>query len=163
METQGLNLFIVDDNKLMVNDLKHYLQNKFGQGVRVSTFNDGQSCLEMVDKKTDIVILDYFLEDESGLDVLKSIKSKNPKTEVIMLSSNEDMALAIQTFREGASEYVVKGKGAWSKVAKMVTHIVTKPIRMMVKEFGVSKFMATFLFTFVVMGIVVYTVLQLIK
>jgi DNA-binding NarL/FixJ family response regulator len=163
METQGLNLFIVDDNKLMVNDLKQYLQNKFGQSVRVSTFYDGKSCLEMVDKKTDVVILDYFLEGESGLDVLKSIKSINPKTEVIMLSSNEDMGLAIQTFREGAKDYVIKGNGARSKITGLLRLIITEPIRLMVREFGVSKFMATFLFTFVIMGIVVFTMLQLLK
>ena len=50
METQGLNLFIVDDNKLMVTDLKHYLLNKFGGGVKISTFENGESCLEKVDK-----------------------------------------------------------------------------------------------------------------
>ena len=32
METQGINLFIVDDNKLMVAELKHYLKKKFGIG-----------------------------------------------------------------------------------------------------------------------------------
>ncbi|MCE3278520.1 MAG: hypothetical protein K0S44_711 [Bacteroidetes bacterium] len=163
METQGLNLFIVDDNKLMVTDLKHYLQNKFGQSVRVSTFNDGKSCLEKVDKETNIVILDYFMEGENGLEVLKSIKSINPKTEVIMLSSNEDIGLAIESFRNGAKDYIVKGSGSWSKLSKLLTMIITEPIRLMVREFGVSKFMATFLLTFTTMGIIVYAALQMMK
>jgi DNA-binding NarL/FixJ family response regulator len=163
METQGLNLFIVDDNKLMVTDLKHYLQNKFGQSVRVSTFNDGQSCLEKVDKETHIVILDYFMEGENGLEVLKSIKSINPKTEVIMLSSNEDIGLAIESFKSGAKDYIVKGSGSWSKLSKLLTMIITEPIRLMVREFGVSKFMATFLLTFTTMGIIVYTALHIMK
>jgi DNA-binding NtrC family response regulator len=147
----------------MVHDLKHYLQNKFGQHLQVTTFHDGKSCLEKVDKKTDIVILDYFLEGENGLEVLKSIKSINPKTEVIMLSCNEDMGLAIETFRQGAKDYVVKGKGAWNRISRLVKHIVTEPIRLIVREFGVSKFMATFFLPFVTMGIVVYTALQMMK
>jgi len=56
METQGMNLFIVDDNRLMVNDLKHYLQNRFGVSIKVSTFDDGESCLKKIDKETHILI-----------------------------------------------------------------------------------------------------------
>jgi DNA-binding NtrC family response regulator len=163
MITQGINLFIVDDNKLTVTDLKFYLQSRFGSGVKISTFNDGESCLKAVDKNTHIVILDYFLGDKNGLEVLKLIKAINPKTEVIMLSGNEDMALAIETFRNGATDYVIKGQGALKKISKLVYHIITEPIRIIVREFGVSKFMAIFLLTFVTMGAVVFFFLHNMK
>jgi DNA-binding NarL/FixJ family response regulator len=163
METQGMNLFIVDDNRLMVTDLKHYLQNRFGVSLRISTFNDGVSCLEKVDNEIHIVILDYFMKGKNGLEVLKSIKAINPKIEVIILSCNEDIALAIETFRAGATDYVIKGQGAWTKVTKLVNYIITEPIRIMVREFGVSKYMAIFLLTFVTMGIVVLGVLYKMK
>jgi two-component system response regulator AtoC len=163
METQGLNLFIVDDNKLMVSTLKQYLQNRFGLGIQISTFYDGDSCLKKVDKDTHIVILDYFMEGKNGLETLKSIKSINPKTEVIMLSGNEDMALVIDSFRAGANDYVVKGSGAWKKISKVISHIITAPIRLMVKEFGVSKYFAIFMLTFVTMGIAVVIALNLLK
>jgi DNA-binding NtrC family response regulator len=159
MEAQGLNLFIVDDNKLLVTDLKHYLQTRFGVGVNISTFNDGESCLEKVDKTTNIVILDYYLDGKNGLEILKEIKEKNEKTEVIMFSSNEDIVLAIQAFREGAKDFVIKGQGSWTKITKLVNHIITEPIRLMAREFGVSKFVATFIFTFIIMGITVAWVL----
>ncbi len=160
METQGINLFIVDDNKLMVTTLKQFLQEKFGISVKISTFYDGESCLQKVDKETHIVILDYFMEGKNGLDTLKSIKSINPKTEVIMLSNNEDIGVAIDTFRAGANNYVVKGTGSWKKITKLVSMIITEPIRIIAREFGVSKFVATFLLTFVIMGIVVYFALR---
>lgn len=160
METQGINLFIVDDNKLMVTALKTFLQNKFGVSVQISTFNDGESCLEKVDTKTHIVILDYFLEGKNGLEVLKAIKAINPKTEVIMLSSNEDIALAIESFRIGATDYVIKGQSSWKKVAKLVNTIITEPIRTMVREFGIPKFVAIFILTFITMGAAVYYFLR---
>jgi DNA-binding NarL/FixJ family response regulator len=163
MQTQGLNLFIVDDNKLLVMDLKNYLQTRFGVSIKVSTFSDGESCLEKVDKDTHIVILDYFMEGKNGVEVLKSIKEINPETEVIMLSGNEDIAVAIESFRSGANDYVVKGTGSWKKIAKIIEHIVTAPIRLLVREFGVSKFMAIFLLTFISMGIAVFLVMHYIK
>lgn len=162
METQGLNLFIVDDNKSMVTILKNYLSNRFGAGIKISTFYDGESCLEKINKQTHIVILDYFLNGRNGLEILKSIKEINPKTEVIMLSSNEDIGLAVESFREGATDYVVKGPSSWKKVTKLVNKIITEPIRAMVSEFGISKFLAIFFLTFIAMGAVVYYVLQMI-
>jgi len=152
METSATNLFIVDDNKLMVTNLKYYLEDKFGKGLNITTFYDGKTCLEKIDKNTQIVILDYFMDDLNGLDILKSIKAINPKTEVIMLSGNEDMALAIETFRMGAKDYVVKGNDAWGKLTKIIKHLVTEPIRLIVKEFGVSKYVAIMVLTFVTMG-----------
>ena len=163
MQAQGLNLFIVDDNTSMVTALKQYLQNRFGISVQISTFSDGESCLKKVDEQTHIVILDHFLEGKNGVEILKSIKTINPKTEVIMLSSNEDIAVAIESFRAGATDYVIKGPSSWKKITKLVNHIITAPIRIIVKEFGVSKYMAIFLLTFVVMAIVVFSVLHFMK
>ncbi len=163
MQTQGLNLFIVDDNKIMVETMKQYLQSRFGRDINISTFNDGESCLAKVDKDTNIVILDYYMEGKNGLEVLKSIKVINPNTEVIMLSNNENMALAVETFRAGATDYVIKGVNSWGKISKLVNTIVTAPMRLLVDEFGVSKFMAIFLLTFVLMGIVVACALHFMK
>jgi len=164
METQAINLFIVDDNQSMVSNLKQYLQSRFGNVLKISTFNDGKSCLKKVDDATDIVILDGYLNGESGLDVLKSIKEINDKTQVIMLSSNEDIAMAIDSFRMGAKDYVVKGSpGSMKRVGRLIGRILTGPIRIIVREFGVSKFVAIFLLTFVTMGIVVLCVLQAMK
>lgn len=159
METQGINLFIVDDNKLLVADMRIFLQNRFGVSVQISTFYDGESCLEKIDKDTHIVILDYNMGGENGLDVLKEIKRINPKTEVIMLSGTEDMAIAIESFRIGAKDYVIKGERSWNKLQRVVNQIITEPVRLMVREFGVSKYMAVFLLTFVTMGLLVGCVL----
>ena len=98
--------------------------------------------------------------DEKGTDVLKSIKKINPKTEVIMLSCNEDMGVAIDSFRKGATDYVVKGDKAWKKITHIVRDIITYPIRILVQEFKVSKFVAIFLLTFITMGIIVAATLN---
>jgi hypothetical protein len=73
------------------------------------------------------------------------------------------MALAIETFRAGATDYVVKGSNSWSKISKLVNQIVTAPMRLLVDEWGVSKYTAIFLLTFVTMGVVVVIALQLLK
>lgn len=153
METQGINLFIVDDNKLLVADLKNYLKNKFGVSLEISIFYDGESCLASINEDTHIVILDYNMEGKNGLEILKLIKEKNPKTEVIMLSSNEDIAISIETFRAGAKDYVLKGYGSLTMISKLVNNIITAPIKLLVKEFGISRYMAMFLLVFIGVGL----------
>ena len=135
MGTQKLNLFIVDDNRLTATTLELYLKNRFGDGLHISAFYDGESCLKKIDKATDVVIIDYFMKDSNGLEVLKSIKTLNPKTEVIMLSNNEDIAIAIELFRAGAKDYVIKGFGSWKKIGNVINNFVTKPIRVIIKGF----------------------------
>jgi DNA-binding NtrC family response regulator len=155
MKNNVINLFIVDDDVLSSTLLKHHLNEKFGANISISTYIDGKSALQKIDKNTSIVILDYFLEGENGNDVLKSIKEINPKTEVIMLSSNENIAIAIESFRKGAKDYVIKGEKASKKITHIVYDIIAYPIRFIVREFGVSKFLAIFLLTFIIMGIIV--------
>jgi DNA-binding NarL/FixJ family response regulator len=160
MNTQGLNLFIIDDNQLMATGLRIYLNNRFGTNLNISTFNTGVSALKEVDTNTAIVILDYYLEGENGNDILKSIKKINPNTEVIMLSSNEDIAIAIDSFRNGATDYVVKGEKAWKKVTSLVYGVITYPVRIMVREWGLNKYIAIFILTFVIMGVLAYLSVQ---
>lgn len=136
METQITNLFIVDDNKLLVADLKNHLQTIFENSLNISTFYDGESCLDKVDGDTHVVILDYFLEGKNGLEILRSIKTINHKTEVIMLSTNEDIVIAIETFRAGAKDYVIKnGYNSSREIVKLIYNIVARPVNVIVKGF----------------------------
>jgi DNA-binding NtrC family response regulator len=160
LKTQETNLFILNENKLQGTDLRNYLKSKFGVSIDISLFSDGASCLERVNEETQIVILDYSFYDKDGLSTLKKIKNINPKTEVIMLSSSEDMATAIESFRIGAKDYVIKGKGSRKKISDLVRRILTEPLRMLVKEFRVRKYMAAFLLTFIGVGVAVYCVMQ---
>jgi diguanylate cyclase (GGDEF)-like protein len=58
----------------------------------------------------DVVLLDLALPDGSGLDTLFKVRIKAPKAAIIVLTSLDDEELAIQAVREGAQDYLVKGK-----------------------------------------------------
>ena len=167
MTNPKLNIFIVDDNKLLVISLKKYLEDRFASSINISTFYDGESCLENINKNTNIVILDYFLDGgnrnaKNGVEILKEIKNNNAQTEVVMLSRNEDVAVAIESYCAGASEYLIKGDNSMDKIISMVNKIITEPIRMMVREFGVPKFLTLFLFVFIGMATFIFWVMKLV-
>ena len=58
----------------------------------------------------DVVILDLTLPDSTGLDTLFKTRSAAPKAAIIVLTSLDDEELAINAVREGAQDYLVKGK-----------------------------------------------------
>ena len=74
------------------------------------TAADGDSALALVDKHPDLgaVLLDLGLPGLSGMEVLREIRKRNPKTGVIMLSGMADREIAREALKLGAFDYVTK-------------------------------------------------------
>ena len=156
MNPQTLNLFIVDNNQILVAGLRNYLDKRFAGQLNIFSFYSGKSALKEVDGNTSIVILDYTLEGENGNSTLESIKNINPKTEVIMLTSNEDIGIAIESYCKVGTEYVVKGENTWEKISGLISRVVMYPVKVLVQEMAISKYLAMFFLTFTVMAIGTY-------
>ncbi len=163
MKKKELNIFIVDENLMASLALEDYLIKRFGNCIRVSTFKNNESCLQEVDNNTHVVIVNHSLDQTTGLDTLKSIKEINSNAEVIMLSDKEDIALAIASYRLGAKGTVIKGTGSRKRVSIVVKRILMAPIRIIVKEVGLSERLAMFLTSFVTVGVVVLFTLFITK
>ena len=154
MEDQ--KLYILEDNIISATALKRFLNLKFGENLEITTFIDGASLLAEVDANTAIVIIDYDLKGEQSNKLLIAIKNINPKTEVIILSNNEDIGLAIETFRKGANSIVMKGQHTNRILASRIYKIITYPAELLVSTLGINKMLALFILCVVYIGIVVY-------
>ena len=163
MGTNQLNIFIVEKDEAVGAKLKEYLTKRFGDRIKVSIFQDGESSLDKVDSNTHVVILNHSLADTTGIQVLKSIKEINNNVEVIMLADEEDIALAIESYQAGANMTVLKGTGSRKKVSALVKGFLMAPIRIIVIELGLSQRIAMFLMSFLTVGIVVLFALLLMK
>lgn len=120
MKNRELNLFIVADHALVVNGLKHYLEDRFGPKLHIYRFYDSKSCLKKINKNTQAVVLDHSIEGRGGNEILKSIKSINPETEGIFYSSSEQVAAYVETLlmggnkTHGLQELRLKGDGLFN-------------------------------------------------
>lgn len=94
---EKINLFIVADNALVANGLKHFLGKKFTD-VTISRFYDCRTCLKKINRDTQVVILDHVIHGRSGEEAMRSIKTINPDTEVIMHTSREDVAAMLEIY-----------------------------------------------------------------
>jgi two-component system chemotaxis response regulator CheY len=119
-------VLVVDDDTLMREVLKALLRD---EGFEVAgEARDGQSALALIDRaRPDIVCLDVNMPGMSGLDVLKSIRSRNPEIRVVMITGDSSMATVREAVGFGAMGYIIKpfkaGRVAASLIAAMKTPI----------------------------------------
>jgi two-component system, OmpR family, response regulator len=134
-------IFIVDDDKMLLSALKHTLSAN--KTLDIFIFSTGEECLKEMGRNPDIVILDYYLNSKypdaiNGIETLKKIKQLAPKTRVIMLSAQDNVAITKDTISNGAYDYVQKGESAFLKVENMVRNITSTMILKEDYEKGVN-------------------------
>ncbi len=120
-------IYIVDDEPLQAEILKDHLVKVHKCEIKV--FATGEECLKFLEKdKPSIVFLDYNLDSQvrdamNGVELLKVIKAKLPKTECVMLSGQNKIEVANQAMQHGAFEYISKGDDALQKAEKTVFNL----------------------------------------
>lgn len=119
-------IFIVDDDAMLTEALTDYLTRQTLH--QVTCFGTGEECLKQLHQKPDIIILDYYLntvdkDAANGMEILKVIKKNHPSIHVIMLSSQEQYGIAMQTIQKGAVHYVIKDNDAFANIAQMIVQL----------------------------------------
>jgi len=74
----------------------------------IITHLNAKSFLNQQSPSPDIVTLDLGLPDIHGSDLMKKIKNLHPETEVIIISGQNRISLAVQLLKEGAYDYIAK-------------------------------------------------------
>jgi len=119
-------LFLVDDEPIQNEMLKDYLSERFLYDIK--TFEDGETALQNMNLAPEIVVLDYHLagqhkDAKNGVEILKRIKERHPETQVIMLSGQDKLDVAVDSMRYGAYDYVVKGETAFSRMENTLNNV----------------------------------------
>jgi CheY-like chemotaxis protein len=99
------NLLLVEDDRDMVTLLRTLLEM---EGYTVGSARSGDAVLAMVDQqRPDIVLLDVNLAGQSGLQVLKTLRSR-AETRAIRVIMTSGMDLSEQCLKEGADAFLLK-------------------------------------------------------
>ena len=99
-------ILVIDDDKSICESLNLYLTE---EGYEVTTALTGEEGLKKYQAQLwDLVILDIFLSDADGLDILKRLKGKSADTSIIMITAFHDMPTTVRAMKLGAVEYIHK-------------------------------------------------------
>jgi two-component system OmpR family response regulator len=127
MTTQKL-IFIVDDDPL-INTL--VVKRFTSEGYHVEAFENGDDCLNALNKNPDLIILDYFFvrgnkELMNGMEVFDRIKKVRPEMPVIMLSGQDKGEIVLEFARKGIADYVIKDNNLIDNLNVAITEHLKK-------------------------------------
>lgn len=99
-------VLIVEDDVAFNLTLKSFLtRNGFSADEAFSS----QKAMEKISTTVyDIIISDFRLPDENGIELLKKIKDKIPDSIVIIMTAYADIQMAVRAIKFGAYEYIAK-------------------------------------------------------
>ncbi|KWT92110.1 MULTISPECIES: response regulator [unclassified Variovorax] len=109
---QGLaqDILLVEDNPGDARLLRELLIDEVGrEGFRMRDARTLAEALHrIVEQRPDMVVLDLSLPDSFGLETLFRIQSQDALLPIIVLTGNEDQALALAAVKAGAQDFLVK-------------------------------------------------------
>jgi len=99
-------ILVIDDETPTLTMFRLFLS---AYGYRVLTAEDGMTGLEILEReKPPIVFTDLKMPVMDGFDVIKAIKKKAPRTEVIVITGHGDMDLVLQALNLEATDFINK-------------------------------------------------------
>jgi len=105
-EMLSLRIIVVDDEKNQREMLAGFLNLK---GYSVSSADSAESALELLGRKAfEIGLFDMKMSGESGLDLLRKAKDKDPELQVIVITAFGTVETAVEAMRAGAYNYLCK-------------------------------------------------------
>jgi len=99
-------ILVVDDEQGIRTVLRDVLQD---EGHRVLVAEDGIQGLQVLaDQEVNLVVLDVWLPNMGGIDVLREIKKEYADIEVIVISGHANIKVAVQAVKMGAFDFLEK-------------------------------------------------------
>ena len=119
-------IFLVDDEPIQNEMLKDYIADRFQY--KIKTYDSGETALKDMHLNPEIVVLDFHLNAhlanaQNGVEVLKKIKEQHPAVQVVMLSGQDKLDVAVDSMKHGAYDYVIKGETAFSRMENILNNI----------------------------------------
>ena len=160
---KNFKVTIVDDSPAMAEMIKDFIIDKF-KGAEVVVYNTGESALDGIYEKPDVIILDYHLDSTdslalNGLQILLKLKEKYDDVTVIFLSAEEKAEIAANTIKYGAYDYLVKNETAFHRLEIILNNILSRGE--LQKNLGGQKFfnrLLAVLLVAVVIGLIILKV-----
>ena len=121
-----IKLFLVDDDVVFLKSLE--MEFKESGNFDIETYVTGERCIDNLSNRPDLIILDYHLDGTdkdamNGIATLDKIKAYNAEIPVVMLSSQDEIEVAVNCMHHKAFDYVVKSETAFMRLQKIITAV----------------------------------------
>ncbi|MFZ5600136.1 MAG: sigma-54-dependent transcriptional regulator [Bacillota bacterium] len=116
------HVLVVDDEKKIQTLLKKILLN---QGCFVTTAGDARTAtMKLAQREFKAALIDLFLPDASGLELLKTIQKNQPACRCIIMTGYSTVKTALKAIQLGAFDYLEKPFGSIENVRKAIQNAI---------------------------------------
>ncbi|HFK1440849.1 MULTISPECIES: response regulator [Bacillus] len=103
-----IKVLIVEDDPMVAMLNTHYLEQVGGFEL-VQAVNSVKSAIEILEKsRVDLVLLDIFMPEETGFELLMYIRNQEKEIDIIMISAVHDMGSIKKALQYGVVDYLIK-------------------------------------------------------
>ena len=107
-DAESIRVLLCDDHELVRLGIRRLLESEDGLTV-VGEAGDAAAAIDAVARlRPDVVLMDVRMPGGSGIEACREIRSTNPETHVLMLTSFADDEALFTSIMAGASGYVLK-------------------------------------------------------
>lgn len=108
--SDSYTVLLIEDNPGDARLIKEMLAEAPAAPFRLTCVDRLSRGLEFLSsKKTELLLLDLSLPDSHGLETFTKVYAHSPKVPIIVLTGNDDHALALLSVKTGAQDYLFKG------------------------------------------------------
>jgi two-component system response regulator NreC len=112
MKTEPISIVLADDHRVVREGIRALLEAE-PDFLVVAEAADGLAAAELTERhRPAILVLDLLLPGLGGLDVLRRVSRRSPKTRVVVLSMHATEAHVVAALKNGAASYVTKDASA---------------------------------------------------
>jgi diguanylate cyclase (GGDEF)-like protein/PAS domain S-box-containing protein len=127
MESNPINVLLIEDNPADAEIIQHILAHVKGRSLRLAWSDRLATGLERFHQKpADVILLDLFLPDSQGLNSLTRIRTEAPGAPIVILTGLNDEEFATKAIQRGAQDYLIKGKLTPELLAHSLSHAIER-------------------------------------
>jgi len=125
LDEENIRVLLVEDSPVAASILQEMLRAPLSAACEVQACTRLSEALDhLAAGGFDLVLLDLELPDSDGLDTLRTLRERYPEVAVIVLTSLDEVALAAESTREGAQDYLVKGQANADLLRRMARYAI---------------------------------------
>ncbi|MEG3876929.1 ATP-binding protein [Microcoleus sp. herbarium7] len=122
-----IKILLVEDNPADADLLAELLEVSVGvQWELVSVEYLHQAIAHLSKQPFDVVLLDLSLPDSRGLETLTRLREVAPDTAMVVMTGLDDEAIALESVRLGAQDYIVKGQITTQLLVRTIRYAIER-------------------------------------
>lgn len=128
--TELISVMIVDDEKLMLEDLSTMINwEAYGYQIIATAFNGKQALRKYREYRPQVIFTDIRMPFMDGIEMISEIRKTDEKVSIVLLTAYEDFSYAKAAIRLGITEYVIKNEITESSLSDLLNRLKTNIIK----------------------------------